>query len=52
MHSYIWKKVLSQEGINLAKTTSWLANKYTTSHFEGYTNTLYEQKISKSSIQL
>ena len=52
MHSYIWKKVLSQEGINLAKTTSWLANKYTTSHFEGYTHTLYEQKISKSSIQL
>ena len=47
MHSYIWKKVFSQEDINLAKTTSWLANKYTTSHFEGYTHILYQQKIPK-----
>ena len=27
MQSLIWKKISSQEGINLAKTTSWLANK-------------------------
>ena len=43
MHSYIWKNVSSQEGINLTKTTSWSANKYMTSHFEGYAHALYEQ---------
>ena len=51
MHSYIWKKISSQEGINIAKTTSWSANKYMTSHFEGYAHALYEQEINTKDLQ-
>ena len=51
MHSYIWKKISSQEGINLTKTTSWSANKYMTSHFEGYAHALYEQEINTKDLQ-
>ena len=50
MHSYIWKKIL-QEGINLTKTTLWSANKYMTSHFEGYAHALYEQEINTKDLQ-
>ena len=51
MHSYIQKKISSQEDINFAKTTSWLANKYMTSHFEGYFHALYEQEINTKDLQ-
>ena len=49
MHSYIWKNISSQEGINIAKTRS--ANKYMTSHFEGYAHALYEQEINTKDLQ-
>ncbi|XP_057295655.1 uncharacterized protein LOC130624072 [Hydractinia symbiolongicarpus] len=51
MHSYIWRKISSQESVNLAKTTSWSANKYMTSHFEGYAHALYEQEINTKDLQ-
>ena len=49
--SYIWKKISSQEGTNLAKTTSRSANRYMTSHFEGYAHALYEQEINTKDLQ-
>ena len=41
----------SQEGINIAKTTSWSANKYMTSQFEGYAHALYEQVFNTKDLQ-
>ena len=36
--------------MNLAKTT-WSANKYMTSHFEGYAHALYEEEINAEDLQ-
>ena len=46
MHAYIQNKIENEEQIDKNITKSWTADKYITSHFEGYAFAIHEQEIT------